>query len=378
MNNLYYGREQSQAKHDILRRYLEPFAYKTLSTWPSIDFIDGFSGPWENNDSINLTDTSIGIALQTLSNVAEKLRHTKSDRRIRCIFNESEPKPYALLKDYLERTQSKFPLLKIQSFEGKFEDNALKVSQEANHSFQLLLVDPTGYTGFPPSSLAHFQDRSSEIIVNIMRSFMGRFLTGNHKDSEKGLVGLLGYERAQNLIANGLTIKAIENEYLCMLRDTLGYKFAGFSPIHNPDKNEIHFNLAFATNHVEGMEVMRKAEYAALSEHDRTRYKKSIKEEEPDLFSDMFNDMEIMGPYMRTRKEHLRIAENVLKSLIIENPKGLVFSKLAAIAQQSLYLKRSEIGDVIVNMAKNNLLKPSWLDRGGRKPNKDDLIIAPT
>jgi len=72
LNDFYRDREQSQAKHEILRRYLTPFANKILHAWPSIDFIDGFAGPWENRDEDGFSDTSIGIALETLSRVAEQ------------------------------------------------------------------------------------------------------------------------------------------------------------------------------------------------------------------------------------------------------------------------------------------------------------------
>ena len=372
----YDDREQSKAKHDILRRYLVPFSNKILSQWPSLDFIDGFSGPWQNTDLDNLSDTSIGIALATLSEVAEKRGHTPSDQRIRCIFNEANPKAFERLVAFIDRSKSKFPLLKIILFKGMFEDNAVKIRQAADHKFRLLFVDPTGYTGFPPSSLEHFKGRSSEIIVNFMRSFIQRFVSGNHEDNANALVGLLGEKRAKNLQNIGLTIESLEAEYLNMLRDDLGYSFAGYSPIHNPDKNEIHFNLAYGTNHFAGMEVMRNAEYVALTEHDKTRFTKALKSKGDDLFGGMIGEMEIAGPYVRSRKEHLLKAEEVLFQLTLKASEGQRFSTLAATAQQSLYLKRSELGDVIVRLAERKKVKATWRDRGGRKPGDDDLIIA--
>lgn len=378
MNDFYYGREQSQAKHEILRRYLVPFANKILRTWPSLDFIDGFSGPWRNVDTDNLTDTSIGISLQTLSDVAEQMGFNERDRRIRCIFNESERVPYGLLKDFVERSKQDFPLLKIETFHGEFEENAPKIKIAANHAFQLLFVDPTGYTGFSPSSLAHFQGRSSEIIVNVMRSFIERFVSGDHEHRERFLKGLVGAKRAQYLLDTGLTIEAVEEEYLRMLRGTLGYEFAGYSPIHNPERNEIHFNLAYATNHPAGMEVMRNAEYKALSEHDRNRFKKSIKDSEPDLFGGMFDEIVIEGPYLRARKNHLETAKSELLRIIGENPAGLPFAKLTATAQQSLFLKNAELGNFVVELAEEGQIKPTWRDRGPkiRKPGSKDLIVA--
>ena len=50
MDGFYPGRGQTQAKHAILQRYLEVFAFKVGTTFGSFDFIDGFSGPWQERD----------------------------------------------------------------------------------------------------------------------------------------------------------------------------------------------------------------------------------------------------------------------------------------------------------------------------------------
>lgn len=378
MTDLYFGREQSEAKHQILARYLIPFANKILSTWASIDFIDGFSGPWEHRDTEHLSDTSIGISLKTLSDVAEALGHTPEDRRIRCIFNEAKPSSYRLLAEYVARVREKYPLLKIETFEGEFATNAPRIRAAADHAFQLLFVDPTGYTGFPPSALKLFNGRSSEVIVNFMRSFMERFVSSDHKDRESALVGLLGEKRARYLIDTGVTIELVEAEYLKMLRADLKYKYAAFSPIHNPDKNMIQFNLAYATWHHEGMEVMRGAEFTALSSHDRARFKKSNTQQHASLFdaAGMSDDLEIRGPYLKKRQEHLERADQHLTSLLDEHPNGIAFAKFAAIAQQDLFLKRSELGDVVVAMANRGKLQRTWKTRSekAKKPNREDMI----
>ena len=43
--NTYVGREQTQAKHFILRRYLQALAFKVLHGLGDIAYVDGFSGP---------------------------------------------------------------------------------------------------------------------------------------------------------------------------------------------------------------------------------------------------------------------------------------------------------------------------------------------
>ena len=374
MGGLYEGREQSQAKHAILRRYLDPFANKILRTWDSLDFIEGFSGPWDNRDQDGLTDTSIGIALETLSKVASNLGHSPSAPRIRFIFNELDATAYSKLQDFLDRRAKQFPLVEVRTFRGKFEDNAPAIKAAATNKFQLLFVDPKGYTGFPPSALEHFKGRSTEVFVNVMRSFIERFVSGNHVDREGALIQLIGATRAKYLLDTGLTIETLEAEYLSMLRGTLGYRYSGLSPVHNPDKDQIQFSLAYATNHPAGMEVMRSAEYSALSDHDRTIYSKSTTDKNPSLFDSFEEPLEIRGPYLRARKRHQDTAHEVLTTLLDAHKSGIFFDELCAQAQQTLFLKRRELGQEIVRMSQSGKIYPSWKDRNGRTPSPKDLI----
>jgi hypothetical protein len=57
----YSRREQTKAKHFILRRYLQALAFKVL-TFQDITYVDGFSGPWETKTE-NFTDSSFMIAI---------------------------------------------------------------------------------------------------------------------------------------------------------------------------------------------------------------------------------------------------------------------------------------------------------------------------
>lgn len=373
MSDFYYGREQSRAKHDILRRYLEPFSNKILSAWKSIDFIDGFSGPWKNTDTENLSDTSIGISLRTLSDVAESRGHSPQSPQIRCIFNEKDPSTYARLEEYIARARDEFPLVEIMTFRGEFSENAIDIRKAANNSYQLLFVDPTGYTGFPPSALKLFGNRSSEIIVNFMRSFMERFVSGDHSDKEAALVGLVGAKRAQYLLDTGSGIEDVEAEYLKMLRADLGYRFAGFSPIHNPDKEQIHFNLAFATNHPMGMETMRTAEFKALSDYDRERFNKKQPPKD-DLFGRLGEQLDVRGPYQRMRLNHRERAEDELLKLLAQHPNGLKFDQLSALVQQDLYLRRTELKDKLVDLTSRGKISADWRAGRKKKPNETDLI----
>jgi hypothetical protein len=202
---------------------------------------------------------------------------------------------------------------------------------------------------------------------------MERFVSGDHSDKKAALIGLVGEKRAEYLLDTGSNIEDIEAEYLKMLRADLGYRFAGFSPIHNPDKEQIHFNLAFATNHSMGMETMRTAEFKALSDYDRARFSKK-QPCEGDLFGSMLEELDIRGPYLRTRESHLRGAGEDLLALLTKHPEGLKFDQLSALAQQSLYLRRTEIKDILVGLTIRGEISDNWKVGRKKKPGDTDII----
>ncbi|MER8638691.1 hypothetical protein [Mesorhizobium sp. M1365] len=63
MEAIYAGREQTAAKHFILRKYLQSLAFKVLlGGYPTLTYVDGFSGPWEARTT-DYSDTSFMIAI---------------------------------------------------------------------------------------------------------------------------------------------------------------------------------------------------------------------------------------------------------------------------------------------------------------------------
>jgi hypothetical protein len=80
----YSGREQTQAKHFILRRYLQALAFKVLS-FQDITYVDGFSGPWETKTE-NFSDSSFMIAISVLLDAQQRYLERGISRKIRCFF----------------------------------------------------------------------------------------------------------------------------------------------------------------------------------------------------------------------------------------------------------------------------------------------------
>ena len=78
----YVDREQTKAKHFILRGYLQELAYKVLRSW-DVAYVDGFSGPWESKTA-DFSDTSFMIALGVLKKAQRIIyEQTRVRRKVR-------------------------------------------------------------------------------------------------------------------------------------------------------------------------------------------------------------------------------------------------------------------------------------------------------
>lgn len=372
MNDWYIGREQTEAKHQILRRYLESFAHKVVRTYGSLDYIDAFCGPWESRCE-DFGDTSFSIALTILNDVASTISDGNNSGIIRCIFNEKNRGAYRKLAAFVDQARPKYPLLEIHATQGAFEDNVLEIKELCTHKFKLLFVDPTGWSGFSPLALQELAGhRESEIIINFMQSFILRFLSPESPEQKIRLAELLGVDRARRVAGRYVPIDEIEHELHEVLREDLGFRFVGSSPIHNPDRNEIHFQLVYGTNHPAGMEVMRKAEFKALSKHDQNRFMKKQDTFQGDLFG---GTLQVEGPYLRQRRDHIEALTDAIRSRMTRSSSNLKFSTLRADVQQRLFVVETEVKDAVVELAAKEEIRPTWEERNARRPGPDDRMI---
>ena len=91
MADPYLDREQTKAKHFILRRYLQALAFKILR-FSDITYVDGFSGPWETQTE-DFADSSFMIAIEVLRDAQQQVpTRTRKRPKIRCFFSENDPK----------------------------------------------------------------------------------------------------------------------------------------------------------------------------------------------------------------------------------------------------------------------------------------------
>jgi len=79
----YSGREQTKAKHFILKSYLQALAFKVL-TFSNVTYVDGFSGPWETKTE-NFGDSSFMIAIAVLRDAQKQISERTGVQRRQAI-----------------------------------------------------------------------------------------------------------------------------------------------------------------------------------------------------------------------------------------------------------------------------------------------------
>ncbi len=377
----YSGREQTQAKHFILRNYLQALAFKVLR-FSDITYIDGFSGPWETKTE-NFSDSSFMIAISVLQD-AQKIIHEQTGikRRIRCFFSENNADAYAKLKEAVAPFHNPIERFEIRTYGGKFEDAVVDIQKFSVSSFPLIFIDPTGWSGYPFDKIKPlFIGTKCEVLINFMYDYINRFSSSEDKDIVASLSPILGGDSWRDRLDKNLPRGfAVEKLFRETLKSSGNFAFVVSTKIDKATAERPHFFIAYATKSLDGLKAFRKTEYDALRKHvqNRSLAKERVREKKtstPDLFSGYDAKIQetsiediILEQKDLAKHELLRILET-LGSLSFMN----VISKLL----QEYMLRETNIKDICVELAKIGKIENTW-GGGNRKPSDGDIIRAKT
>ena len=147
MSDAYLNREQTKAKHFILKRYLQALAFKVLRYF-DITYVDGFSGPWQTQTE-DFEDSSFMIAIKVLQDAQQQI-FSQSGRRpkIRCFFSENNRDAFAKLNRVITPFNRAEENFEIKTYYGDFEDAVSDIQAFIGSTFALIFIDPTGWTGY--------------------------------------------------------------------------------------------------------------------------------------------------------------------------------------------------------------------------------------
>jgi three-Cys-motif partner protein len=268
----YSGREQTRAKHFILKRYLQALAFKVLRFF-DITYVDGFSGPWETQTE-DFADSSFMIAIDVLRDAQQQIQTQTGRRpRIRCFFSENNYEAFAKLAAAIAPFHKPEEDFEIRTYCGEFENAVSEIQAFIGRSFPLIFIDPTGWTGYSFDKIKPLFDRPKcEVLINFMYDFVNRAASMRDEKTIASLDPILGgpnwEERLDPNLPRG---RAVEKLFRETLRAAGDFDFVVSTKIDRSTTDRPHFFIAYGTKSDDGLKAFRETEYDALRIHARDR-----------------------------------------------------------------------------------------------------------
>ena len=255
----YSGREQTKAKHFILKRYLQALAFKVL-TFADITSRRRLLG-------------TVGDADGGLCQFVVHDRDRSVERRAAKGPCSNGKAPKDLLLTYGEQpegfcassTAAVAPFNKseedfeIKTFGGDFEDAVSEIQAFIGRSFPLIFIDPTGWTGYAFDRIRPLFDRPKcEVVINFMYDFVNRAASMSDAKTISSLDPRLGGSNwEQRLDPNLPRGRAIEKLFRETLRGAGGFEFVVSTKIDRSTADRPHFFIAYGTKSDNGLKTFQ-------------------------------------------------------------------------------------------------------------------------
>jgi three-Cys-motif partner protein len=380
VTDAYDGREQTKAKHFILKSYLQALAFKIFN-FADIAYVDGFSGPWETRTE-DFKDSSFMIAIDVLKDAQAKfLEQRKIERKVRCFFSENNAEAYAKLQTAVAPYHKPAEDFEILTYGGEFADavDQIRAFVGSNY-FALIFIDPTGWTGYPLDTIKPlFAPRKSEVLINFMYDFINRGVGMSDPNTVASFNPILGGpgwgDRLDPELAAVDRGMAAEKLFRETLQAAGQFDFVVSTKIYRPTIDRPHFFLTYGTKDKSGLSTFRETEYRALKQQaaDRSAAKEKKREEQSGS-TDMFSGMD--AAVQTERVDDFVAAEKVQASafildMIANGPK--TFAEVWVAVLQKFVLRVPNVKDVCVALFREGKIENTW-GKGNAKP-KDETPI---
>lgn len=372
----YFGREQTKAKHFILRTYLQALAFKVLHI-SDVAFVDGFSGPWETRTE-NFADSSFMIAIEVLKDAQQKLAAGGIHRTVRCFLCERNPRAFKQLAAAVRPYDNPQAGIEIRPFEGKFEDAVSEIQKFIGNSFPVIFIDPTGWTGYPFDKIGPLlAQRRCEVLINFMYDFINRFAYDDDEQTVLSLSPILGGPdwptRLEPNLSRGAAVEKLFRE---TLKKVGQFNFVVSTQIEKPTVDRPHFLIAYGTKSLHGLKVFRDTEYLAVRAHARSRAgAKGKKREAESKITDMFpaHAADIHEATIDQIVEQQKVLASATLVELISKHNTLRFRAVVVKLLEQFILRQTDVKDICVALAKSGKIENTW-GPGHRKPHDNDLI----
>jgi hypothetical protein len=151
------------------------------------------------------------------------------------------------------------PELAIDAQNWDFAEHTSEIVRfcSTQRTFPFILIDPWGWKLAGISQIAPLLKLRGEVVVNLMSSFITRFV----KDNTTDFSDLLGedFPELRNLQGSELEF-AVVRKYCEQIKREGNYRYVCALPVMKPDSDSFNFHLIYATRHAKGVEVFKSVE----------------------------------------------------------------------------------------------------------------------
>jgi three-Cys-motif partner protein len=252
----------TEAKHEILRRYLEAWLPIMSKYHARIVYLDGFAGP---GVYLGGEDGSPVIALET----AVKHVLQANFKEIVFFFIERDKRRAEKLEKVLaERFPNLSNKMKYHVIGAAFAPTFELVLNKMDEGGAMLaptfaFLDPFGFSGLPMKLIGRMMKcEKCEVLVTFMVGFINRFMIEGREATLNELFATDEWKKANELEKPEDRIKFLVNLYEKQLKCEGGAQYVRSFAMTNKH-NQISYYLVFGTKHPKGLEVMKDAMWKA-------------------------------------------------------------------------------------------------------------------
>jgi three-Cys-motif partner protein len=320
------------------------------------------------------------IAISVLKDAQQNLARRGIHRRVHCHLCERDPDAYARLKQAVATHHQPSSGFEVSTHGGSFVDAVPSIRASVGHSFSLVFIDPTGWTGYPFDTIRPLLlPRFSEVIINYMYDFINRGVSMSDQATIASFDPILGgpgwTDRLDPTLAAHDRGAAVEALFRESLKATGNFEHVVSTRIYRPTIDRPHFFLTYGTKSPIGLRTFRDTEFKALKEQAADRAAaKARKREELTLSADMFADMdaavqtEMVDDYVASE---MKRAKDALLQLLRGGP--CLFKDAWPQLLQRHVIRVTNVKDICADLQRTGVLEHTWGSRR-RKPDEDDVL----
>jgi len=245
----------TQAKHEILKRYLQAWLPILSSFSGRILYIDGFAGPGEYSKG---EPGSPVIAINTA-----KEHKLKLNAEILFLFIEAREDRCNHLKEILRHIDVP-DNMKYNVECSKFDESLTSLfnyldEQKKHIAPTFAFIDPFGYSDTPFSIIKRImKNKKCEVLITFMSGFISRFLSDQRK--EELFDSFFGTTKWREIISSNESEERREKKLVTLYQNQLetdGNFVRSFEMINKSNRTIYH--LIFCTHSLKGLKEMKRA-----------------------------------------------------------------------------------------------------------------------